>query len=67
MSELNQGDRHLLRLVRQGRGADGWSKVSAVVLPLVQKLPQELVVVEMTESGGRAKLTDSGDTVLDWT
>ncbi len=67
MNELNQADRHLLRLVRQGKDAEGWSKVSAVVLPLVQKLPPELVTLELTEPGGRAKLTDAGETVLYWT
>lgn len=67
MNTLNHGDKHLLRLVRQGKDAEGWAKVSSMVWPLVQKLPSELVTIEATETGGRAKLTAAGETVLDWT
>lgn len=67
MSALNHSDKHLLRLVRQGKDAEGWAKVSEMVWPLVQSLPTELVTIEATDTGGRAKLTDAGETVLDWT
>ena len=67
MNKLNHGDKHLLRLVRQGKDNEGWAKVSGVVWPLVQKLPSELVTIEAIGEGGRAKLTDAGETVLDWT
>lgn len=67
MNTLSHSDKHLLRLVRQGKDAEGWAKVSTVVWPLVQKLPVALVTIESGESGGRAKLTDAGEIVLDWT
>jgi len=66
--QLNPGDRHLLRLVRQGQDDAGWAKVSPMVWPLMAALPTELVALEGdAESGGKARLTQAGGTVLDWT
>jgi hypothetical protein len=62
--QLNSGDRHLLHLVRQGQDADGWAKVSEQVMPLVQALPPELVTLDV--AGGRVRLTDDGNVLLDW-
>jgi hypothetical protein len=67
MSKLHSKDRHLLTLIRKDRNAEGWAKVSAVVWPLVQTLPGELVDLKESEDGGFVKLTDDGETVLDWT
>ena len=40
MTKLTAGEKHLLRLVVQGTGADGWTPVSAPVFPLMEKMPR---------------------------
>lgn len=64
---LNGGDRHLLQLVQRDKDAEGWTPVSATVWPLMLRLPPELVTIEPLIEGGRARLTDAGETVLTWT
>ena len=67
MSALNMGQKHLLRLIKKGRGEDGWTKVSPMVLPLMKTVPEALAVTESTEEGwGRAKLTEAGENIIDW-
>lgn len=69
MSRLSVSELHLLRLIRKDKGNDGWTNVSDVVYPIVKNLPSELVIIEQkTENGWwQAKLTDVGETVLNWT
>jgi hypothetical protein len=63
--KLNSGEIHVLRLIAKQRTAGGWAKVSAAVFPLIEKMPRELVESWPTETGGRARLTDDGDALLD--
>ena len=64
--ELSANDKHLLRLIRKDKGYGGWTKVSGAVWPLVQSLPSELVELKTTDFGHLIRLTEKGDTVLDW-
>lgn len=67
-AKINGSDRHLMRLIRQGRDAAGWARVSEPVWPLMQSLPKELVTLHDNGDGtGKASLTHDGETVLDWT
>lgn len=65
MNKLTHSDIHLLRLVRQGQDDKGWAKVSTMVLPLIQKLSDELVEIVTVGEGAIAKLTEKGNTVID--
>jgi hypothetical protein len=66
MATLDYREKHLLRLVRKGQDSEGWASVSPVLLPVVQKLPSELVTIERAENGGRVKLTTAGNTIVDY-
>lgn len=66
-NKLSPASCHLLRLIRKDADSDGWAKVSSVVWPLVQKLPEELVELRPSGDAGHVKLTEAGNTVLDWT
>ncbi len=67
MSNLTDGQKHLLRLIRKDQNEEGWAKVSKVVWPVVIQLPPELVDYEgEPEEGGKARLTGDGNIVLDW-
>ena len=64
MSKLDSGQRRVIELIVRDRGEDGWSTVSGQLFrALKQRLPKELVVFEGTKDGGRAKLTDEGESV----
>lgn len=64
---LDSGEKHFLRLIAKGEEKNGgWAKVSAVIYPLVQRMPSELVEHEPTDDGwGRARLTNQGRSVLE--
>jgi hypothetical protein len=67
-TKLDSGQKHFMRLIVKDAGADGWTPVSRVVYPLVQKtLPAELVEHEPVgeEGRGRARLTEKGQSILD--
>lgn len=67
MPPLTPEHRHFLRLMRKDAGADGWVPVSAVLLPYVQAVPSELALVESLPDGtGRARITDTGRAVLEF-
>ena len=66
MANLDAGTKHFLSLIRKDKKSDGWTTVSSILCGLVEKMPSELVVFEKTDAGGRAKLTEKGETVLDW-
>ena len=65
-TKLDGGQKHLLRLIVQGAGADGWAPVSAPVFPLMEKVPQALIELERVgdEGRGRVRLTTEGDGVI---
>lgn len=65
--KISNGDMHLLRLIDKDKTVGGWAKVSNVVMPLVVRLPPELVTIEKHKDGsGHIKLTEEGETVLKW-
>ena len=59
--------RHLMTLIRKDANDDGWACVSDQLWPFLEALPVELVDRKETEMGGMVRLTDKGNTVLDWT
>lgn len=61
--KLDSKQKHLLRLTVKGKGADGWSSVSAQLFPVVKEImPETLVELELVgnDGGGRIRLTDTG-------
>ena len=64
--KIDPKDIHLLRLIRKDKGADGWTKVSDVVWPLVEKLPSKLCELKKGSECGYIRLTPEGDIVLNW-
>ena len=66
-TKLSPGQKHIIKLVAQDSGPDGWTVVSKAVYPLVANtLPQELVELEPvgTEGRARARLTPEGQNIL---
>ena len=65
--KLSAGQKHLLRLAFEGIEADGWAPVSAQVYPLMEKMPNDLVVLERVgdEGWGRMRLTPLGNNIID--
>jgi hypothetical protein len=63
--KLDAGQKNLLRLCKEEADAEGWAKISATIYPhFVKMIPPELVEMEKTEDGGRARLTEQGLDVL---
>lgn len=63
--KLGLQHKHIIHLIGRDRGPDGWAVVSATLWPILHKaMPLELVMMEKTETGGKAKLTDEGESVL---
>lgn len=65
---LDSASRHLISLIRKGQDAEGWAKVSKLVLPLAREsIPVELADIEgpFEDGSGRARLTEKGNAVLD--
>jgi len=48
------------------RDAEGWATVSAMVWPLVEKLPFSLIELQKTDDGGMIRLTHDGEVVMNW-
>lgn len=68
MQKLDHGQKHLIKLIRAGEDADGWAKVSKMILPLAKdRIPAEFVDIEgpFEDGSGRAKLTEKGNNLLD--
>ena len=65
-SKLDAGQKHMLRLIVKGMGADGWAPVSKPVFQLLDGLPSELVQFEAvgSDGAGRIRLTDKGRHVI---
>lgn len=64
---LDAGQRHLMRLAARDADAEGWTKVSKVVWPMVAKLPADLVDLRPSDDGGHVRLTEHGHVVLQYT
>jgi hypothetical protein len=64
--KLSDNQLHLLRLCAKGmKENDGWAKVSAMVWPLIEKLPGDLIeIMPGLDGSGLARLTDRGDAVI---
>lgn len=57
---------HILNLIDRDKDADGWATVSESLCQHVsENIPSELVLFEKLDVGGRARLTEEGETVLD--
>lgn len=64
--DLEYGQKHLLYLIQRDIDAEGWTKVSSVVWPLVANLPPELIELRPSDDGGHVRLTSEGGIVLKW-
>lgn len=65
--KLDDGQKHMLKLVAR-HTVDGWTPVSAAVFPaLVKRMPTELIELEKVGDNGRGRvrLTEHGQSVLD--
>jgi hypothetical protein len=63
--KLDAAQKHILTLIRRDKKADGWTFVSEQLFAVLSKnIPTRLAVFEKLEDGGRAKLTDEGESVL---
>lgn len=63
--KLGIGTIHLLRLAVKGADADGWAKVSQIVWPLCENLPDDLVEKRPAAlGGGHIRLTRDGEVIL---
>lgn len=64
--KLEHQHKHIMKLIARDRKKDGWTRVSKALYPHLSKnMPKELVAVEATEDGGRAKLTEEGQKIVD--
>ena len=69
MSGLHIKQRAMLSLIgRSASDSDGWVKVTQPIWNILDnlKMPSELVILQQSEKGGRAKLTSDGKAVLKW-
>lgn len=65
-TKLNMNDKYLLRLIHKDKKPDGWTSVSKPVWPFILELPRELTEVIEVGEAGIVRLTEKGETVLDW-
>lgn len=70
--QLTAGEKHVLRLIREGSDAEGWAPVSKIVSTLFTNeklpsgpMPRALCEFEYVGEGGRARLTTAGNALLD--
>ena len=64
--KLDIQHKHILRLIRRDADPSGWTSLSEQLFPTLSKMmPEELVIFEKLEHGGRAKLSKLGTSVLD--
>lgn len=65
MSKINEGQKHILRLIQHDADSTGWAPVSDVLIEFLTKyMPGELAEFERLEEGGRARLTEQGNNLL---
>jgi len=63
--KLNAGQKHLLRLIVKDADAEGWTRISKTVFPVLQEMPSELIDLEWVNDEGRARLTPKGQSIID--
>lgn len=63
-NKLDHKQKHLLKLIDKDKQEDGWTKVSNLLWPLIEKLPSEFV--ELHPKLLCAKLTISGKDLVYW-
>jgi hypothetical protein len=64
--KLNQGQKHILKLIDRDKDDEGWTRVSKVLCPHIDSdIPKDLIELEIKENGGRARLTTEGQAVID--
>jgi hypothetical protein len=72
MSKLTFGQEQLLKLIARTQKVDGdWRRVSETCCvlfeaPVMVMIPEELYIFERLETGGRVRLTDRGQAVVDY-
>ena len=64
--KLTSNQIHLMRLIREGQDSEGCAKISEMIFPFIKDLPSELVISEKKADGGFARLTEKGNTIVDW-
>jgi|HubBroStandDraft_5_1064220.scaffolds.fasta_scaffold592327_2 hypothetical protein len=58
---LDDGDKRLLRQIVDEMRSDGWARVSKVVWPVIEKLPDDLVEKKPRDDGSaEVRVTDRG-------
>jgi len=68
MEKLGGKHKHIMELIDRDKDSDGWAKVSEQLYPVLSSLlPSELATFEKLDDGGRARLTEEGQSVLNAT
>ncbi len=63
--KLESEHKHIMRLIARDCDSEGWTAVSEALYPHLSKnMPGELMEFEKLEEGGRARLTDEGENIL---
>ncbi len=66
MPKLDAGQKHVLKLIARDKKEDGWATVSEALFKMLSETtPAELVTFEKLEIGGRARLTEMGEEVVE--
>jgi hypothetical protein len=67
MEKLEMQHKHILNLIDRDKDSGGWTKISGQLYPVLSSnMPIELVEFEeLSEGGGRARLTEEGQKVFD--
>jgi len=64
-TKLTGAQKHLIRLVKKGKGSDGWTAVSEALCKTVsEQIPSDLATFEKLVQGGRIQLTEKGESLL---
>jgi hypothetical protein len=66
ITKLKPEQKHVLRLIARDKKENGWTVVSSKLYKVLSSnIPVELATFEHVEEGGRAKLTEAGQNVVD--
>lgn len=65
VEKLEMQHKHILSLIARYCNEEGWAEISEALYPHVSaNIPSELATCEKLENGGRARLTDEGQNIL---
>lgn len=65
MEKLEIQHKHIMKLIDRDKDAEGWTKVSEQLYPVLsENMPSELATFEKLDEGGRARLTEEGQSVI---